>query len=469
MEFHSSPMVSFVENRGRFPYNAFMNSAENTQKKKMTPVDCVVKNIGQLVNPGSDRVVRGSESDRLRLQENVCVAAQQGTIQFIGSYEEFLSRCRLETNGLEIDGEGFVAVPGLVDPHTHLPFAGTRQDEFQLKLQGVSYQEIAKRGGGIRGTVRKTRNIGRHDLVKVCQKRLDQMLLSGTTTLEAKSGYGLDRATELKQLEALKTLAAIHPATIVPTFMGAHEIPDGFAGNARAYLDFILADVLPAVAEGKLAEFVDIFCEEGYFSSADAEYYLRAAAARGFKIKLHADEFSSNGAAALAARLHARSAEHLIAISDAEIAQIAPSETACVLLPGVSFFLRLGRYAPAQKILAANGIVALGSDFNPGSSMVSSQWLVFQLAVFQMGLTIEQALNAVTINAAYAVDRQDQVGSLAVGKKLDMLLLDVPDYRYLAYHLGIQPVHTVLKAGKRVVINRQIEYAAMPTGGPDVS
>jgi len=424
----------------------------------MIIVDCVVKAIGQLVNPGSDRVVRGKESNTLRLRENVCVGARQGTIQFIGSEEDFHRQCHLQLDGLEIDAQGFVALPGFVDPHTHLPFAGTRQDEFQLKLQGVSYQGIARRGGGIKGTVRKTREIGSQDLVTVCQKRLDLMLLSGTTTLEAKSGYGLDRATELKQLEVLKTLAAMHPLAIVPTFMGAHEIPDEFAGNSRAYLDFVLADVLPEVMERKLAEFVDIFCEEGYFSYADAEYYLGEAAARGFKIKLHADEFTSNGAAILAARLHARSAEHLIAISAAEIAAIAPSDTACVLLPGVSFFLRLGRYAPAQKILAANGIVALGSDFNPGSSMISSQLFIFQLAVFQMGLTIEQALNAVTINAAYAIDRQDQVGSLAVGKKLDLLLLDIPDYQYLAYHPGINQIHTVIKSGKVVVENRQIAY-----------
>jgi imidazolonepropionase len=447
-----------VEIRPYIPYNTFMNSVDHILKKKMLPVDCVVKNIGQLVNPGSDRVVRGKESNTLRLLENVCIAARQGTIQFIGSGNDFYNQCRLEADGMEIDAHDFVALPGFVDPHTHLPFAGTRQDEFQLKLQGVSYQEIAARGGGIKGTVRKTRAISRQDLIKVCQKRLDLMLLSGTTTLEAKSGYGLDRATELKQLEALQAQAVLHPLTIVPTFMGAHEIPDEFAGNARAYLDFVLNDVLPVVAEKKLAEFVDIFCEDGYFSYADAEYFLTRAAAGGFKIKLHADEFTSNGAAALAARLQARSAEHLIAISDDEIAELAPSDTACVLLPGVSFFLKLGRYAPAQKILAADGIVALGSDFNPGSSMISSQLFIFQLAVFQMGLTIEQALNAVTINAAYAIDRHEQVGSLSVGKKLDLLLLDIPDYRYLAYHPGIQPVHTVLKSGKLAVQNRQIVY-----------
>lgn len=422
----------------------------------MISADTVVMNIGQLVNPGSDHVARGAEANSLRVGEAVCIGARRGAINFIGSAAEWQRLCKLEPGGLEVDAEGGLVLPGFVDPHTHLPFAGTRQDEFGLKLQGVSYQEIASRGGGIKGTVRKTRAASLEDLVAACRKRLDQMLLCGTTTLEAKSGYGLDLETELKQLQALQLLAGLHPLTVVPTFMGAHEVPEAFQGRNRDYLDHLLRDVLPQVQEKRLAEFVDIFCEDGYFSYADAEYYLRQAASRGFKIKLHADEFASNGAAELAARLNAVSAEHLIAISDEEILKIAASDTACVLLPGVSFFLRLGRYAPAQKILAARGIVALGTDFNPGSSMVSSQLFIFQLAVFQMGLTIEQALNAVTINAAYAIGRQHQVGSLAVGKKLDLLVLDIPDYQYLAYHLGINPIRTVLKAGKIVVRDRQV-------------
>jgi imidazolonepropionase len=422
----------------------------------MIAVDTVIRNIGQMVNPGSDRVARGREAGSLRVHENACLGARQGKILFVGSDSEGRSQLKLEPGGLELDAEAGLALPGFVDPHTHLPFAGTRQDEFQLKLQGVSYQEIARRGGGIKGTVRKTREIALPELVAVCEKRFAQMLLCGTTTVEAKSGYGLDLETELKQLQALQILAARHPGAIVPTFMGAHEIPEAFRGRGRGYLDHLLSDILPKVREMGLAEFVDIFCEEGYFSYEDAEYYLGQAAAMGFKIKMHADEFTSNNAAKLAARLHAVSAEHLIAIRDEEIAAIAASNTACVLLPGVSFFLRLGRYAPAQKILASGGIVALGTDFNPGSSMISSQLFVFHLAVFQMGLTIEQALNAVTINAAYAIDRQDRTGSLAVGKDLDLLLLEVPDYQYLAYHPGINPVRTVLKAGRIVVRDRQI-------------
>jgi len=422
----------------------------------MIVADTLVRRIGQLVNPASDRVVRGAQADSLRVERDVCVAGRQGKICYIGPEKDLAAHCRLEPGGVELDAGNGVVLPGLVDPHSHLPFAGTRQDEFQLKLQGVSYQEIAARGGGIKGTVRKTREIGHDELVAVCRQRLDRMLLSGTTTLEAKSGYGLDLDTELKQLRALRELEGRHPITIVPTFMGAHEIPDEFRGRGSDFLEHLLQGILPRVREERLAEFVDIFCEEGYFSYAQAETYLGRAAALGFKIKMHADEFTSNNAAELAARLGAVSAEHLIAVTPAEIAVIAASATACVLLPGVSFFLRLGRYAPAREILAANGIVALGTDFNPGSSMISSQLFVFHLGVFQMGLTIEQALNAVTINAAYAVDRQGRVGSIAKGKEMDLLLLDIPDYQYLAYHPGIDPVSAVLKAGKVVVRDRRI-------------
>lgn len=432
----------------------------------MTAVDILVRNIGQLVNPGSDRVARGRQAGELRVERGASIAAREGRICYIGPDKDLGAACRLEPGGLELDAEGRVALPGLVDPHTHLPFAGTRQDEFQQKLQGVSYQEIAARGGGIHSTVRRTREIDPAELVETCRRRLDRMLLAGTTTVEAKSGYGLDLETEMKQLRALQALAGRHPVAIVPTFMGAHEVPDEFRGRNRDYLEQQLEAVLPQVRQERLAEFVDIFCEQGYFSYEESDAYLSRAAAMGFRIKMHADEFTSNGAAELAARLGAVSAEHLIAIRDEEIAAIAASDTACVLLPGVSFFLRLGRYAPAQKILAAGGIVALGSDFNPGSSMISSQLFIFHLGVFQLGLTIEQALNAVTINAAYAVDRQHQAGSLAVGKDLDLLLLDIPDYQYLAYHPGIDPLRTVLKSGRVVVHDRRIVHPARPQEKP---
>lgn len=422
----------------------------------MIAVDLLIRNIRQLVNPAGDGPVRGRAMNSLRVLENVWLGAKGEVINFIGYEKDFNEHCLLDDEAQVVDGTDFVALPGFVDPHTHLPFAGSRQDDFQQALLGVSYQEIAARGGGIRRTVQQTRDIGSKELIALCDRRLDSMLLDGTTTVEGKSGYGLDRDTEIKQLETLQALNAFHPLGIVPTFMGAHAIPDG--SGSREYLDFVLREVLPEVRRRGLAEFVDIFCEEGYFSVPEAADYLSAAADKGFKLKVHADEFVSNGAAAMAAQAQAVSAEHLIAVTDEELDVLAPSRTACVLLPGVSFFLRLGQYAPARKIIERNGILALGTDMNPGSSMISSQLFIFWLGIFDLGLSIEEALNSVTINAAYAVSREQSVGSIAVGKKMDVLLMDVPDYRYLAYHPGIHPVHTAFKSGEQVVRDRRIVY-----------
>lgn len=424
----------------------------------MISVSLLVKDIAELINPADDWLVRGERLGDLRVSRRVWLAADGETIVFIGLEDEFRKHCLLSEDAVVIDGSAFVAMPGFVDPHSHLPFAGTRQDEFREKLLGVSYQEIAARGGGIRGSVRRTREIEGGELVKVCEKRLDRFLLAGTTTLEAKSGYGLDRDNELKQLEVIEALSAIHPVDLVPTFMGAHETPDEYRGRNGDYLDMMAEEVMPEVRRRGLAQFCDIFCEEGYFTYREAETYLIKAQKAGFKLKVHADEFTSNGAAELAARLGAQSSEHLIAVTDGEIEALSASDTAAVLLPGVSFFLKMDRYAPARKLIEHNAIVALGSDFNPGSSMVSSQLFIMQLGVYRLGMTIEEAFNAVTINSAYAVDRHQRVGSLAVGKKMDLLLLDIPDYSYMVYHLGINPVHTVIKAGEVVVREGQVVY-----------
>ncbi|MCP4218283.1 MAG: imidazolonepropionase [bacterium] len=424
----------------------------------MIQIDCLVQNIKELVNPAADTVVRGGDLNAVRVSRNVWLGASGENIAFIGHREEFDKNCQLTEDAEIIDGSDMVVFPGFVDPHTHLPFAHTRQDEFRLKLQGVSYQEIAAKGGGIKGTVRKTREISPADLVAQCETRLGFMLASGTTTLEAKSGYGLDLDTEIKQLEVIETLDSIHPIDIIPTFMGAHEIPEEYKGRNKDFLDYMIEKVAPVVKERNLAEFVDIFCEKGVFSYEDAEYYFDKLESFGFKIKMHADEFCSNNAALLAVKKNAVSAEHLIAMTDEEIDAIAASATACVFLPGVSFFLKMDEYAPIRKTIERNGIVVLGSDFNPGSSMVSSQLFILHLGIFKMGLTIEEALNTVTINAAYAVDRQATVGSIAVGKKMDLVLMDIPDYCYLAYHLGINPVHTVVKSGEVVIKDRQPVY-----------
>jgi len=424
----------------------------------MIEINTLIKNIKELVNPANDGVVRGAELNSIRVSHNVWVGATGEDITFIGFEEDFNRNCTLSEDAVVIDGSNFVALPGFVDPHNHLPFAGTRQDEFRMKLQGVSYQEIARNGGGIKGTVRKTRDIHIDQLIDASEERLNHILLTGTTTCEAKSGYGLDLENELKQLEAIKAVDAFHPIELVPTFLGAHEIPEEYAGRNMEFLRMMVQDVMPVVKERELAEFVDIFCEDGYFSYDEAEFYIDKAMELGFKIKIHADEFSSNNAALLAVRKKARSAEHLIAMTDEEIDAISASETACVFLPGVSFFLKMPKYAPVRQTIQKNGIVALGSDFNPGSSMVSSQLFIMLLGIFQVGLTIEEAINTVTINAAYAIDRQNRVGSIAVGKRLDLLLMDIPDYSYMAYHIGINPIHTIVKSGEVVVKDRRLVY-----------
>ncbi len=424
----------------------------------MKKADILIKNIKELINPANDVVVRGNELNSIRVSHNVCVAGVDEKIVFVGYEEDFKKEFILAEDATVIDAEGCVAMPGFVDPHNHLPFAGTRQDEFKLKLQGVSYQEIAEQGGGIKGSVRRTREISYKDLVTQSEYRLDRMLLSGTTTSEAKSGYGLNKEAEIKQLEVIEALEAFHPIDIVPTFLGAHEIPEEYAGRNMAFLEYMVKEVMPEVKSRGLAEFVDIFCEDGYFSYEEADYYLKAAKDAGFRLKVHADEFTSNNAAELAARYGAVSAEHLIAITDEEVDIIAKSDTASVMLPGVSFFLKMKDYAPVRKIIEKNGIVALGSDFNPGSSMVSSQLFIFHLGIFKLGLTIEEAFNTVTINSAYAIDRNSSVGSVIPGKKMDLLLMDIPDYSYLGYHLGINPVSKVIKSGELVVDNGRLVY-----------
>lgn len=424
----------------------------------MIEIDLLIKNIKELINPSNDRVVRGAELNSIKVSRNVWLGAIGEIIAFIGYEEDFKKSCKLSYDAIVIDGSNLVVFPGFVDPHTHLSFAGTRQDEFRLKLQGVSYQEIAEKGGGIKGTVKKTRDISYNELIDQSEKRLNQILLSGTTTIEAKSGYGLDKESELKQLEVLRALNSFHPVEIVSTFLGAHEIPEEYKGRNREFLDFLIKEVVPEVKKRELAEFIDIFCEKGYFSYDDAEYYIDKVQELGFKIKIHSDEFTSNNAALLAVKKKAISAEHLIAMTSEEIEAISSSDTACVFLPGVSFFLKLEKYAPAREVIEKNGIIALGTDFNPGSSMVSSQLFILLLGIFQMGLTIEEAINTVTINAAYAINRQDKVGSISVGKKMDLLLMDIPDYSYLAYHLGINPIHTIIKSGEVVVKNRQLIF-----------
>jgi len=413
--------------------------------------DLAVLNCEQLLTCRGEIPKRADALQDVGLLEKGCIASYKGRIVFLGEEKEFREEVRLEENGVCIDGTGLVALPGFVDSHTHLPFAGTREEEFVLRLKGYSYQQLAEKGLGIQTTVNETRRSSQKELLSLSFTRLDRMLLLGTTTVEAKSGYGLNLKDEIKQLKTLQELRRIHPIDIVLTFMGAHEIPVEYRSRKNDYINLITHKILPEVKEKKLAEFFDVFCEEGVFSLEETRKLVRAAKAAGFKIKIHADEFSPLGGAELAAEEEAASADHLINITEDGIQKLAESQTVATLLPAVSFFLMLEKKAPARKLIEKGAIVALATDFNPGSSMTESMLFVLQLAVFTMKMSIEEAINAATANAAYALARHEDVGSLEVGKKMDIVLWDVPNYPTLIYHLGINPLKHVIKNGKIVV------------------
>ena len=417
----------------------------------MRSADLVVAGCRELLTCAGGLPKRGAALREVGLIENGWVASSKGEIVFVGTEEEFRNEVALDDGAVTTDGAGMVALPGFVDAHTHLPFAGDRAREFGLRLQGWTYQQLAERGMGIQTTVKATRAASLDDLLKLSLARLDRMLLSGTTTVEAKSGYGLNLEDEVKQLEVLRDLAALHPVDVVPTFMGAHEVPPEYRDDREGYIALLVDSIVPEVSSRGLAEFFDIFCEPGVFSAAETRRLAEAAKAAGFGLKIHADEFVSQGGAELAAELGAVSAEHLIAVSPAGIAKLGASGTAAVLLPGVPFFLMLDKRAPARRLIDAGAVVALASDFNPGSSHLNSMPFVLQLGVFTLGLTVEEAVNACTANAAYAIRRHASVGSLEPGKKMDLVLCDIPGYVSLAYEPARNFVRTVVKNGKVVV------------------
>ncbi len=350
-----------------------------------------------------------------------------------------------------IDASGKAVLPGFVDAHTHVVFAGDRVDEFELRLQGATYLEIMAAGGGIMSTVRATRAASEDQLVAESAARLRQMLAHGTTTAEAKSGYGLTTADELKMLRVIDTLNAAQPLELVPTFLGAHALPTEYADRADEYLTLVIDEMLPAVrARGEPLPFVDIFCDEGAFTPAQLERVLSAARALGFPLKAHLDEFAALGGTPAAAALGALSVDHLIASGDADMAALRDHPaTIATLMPATPFGLGLGRYAPARRMIDEYGLaVALGSDLNPGTCWCVAMPFAIALACRGMRMTPAEALVAATLNAAYAIGRGAQIGSLEPGKQADVLILNVPDYRQLAYRIGENLVETVIKRGR---------------------
>ncbi len=432
-------------------------------------VDLIVSGANQLITCGSSGPKRGAAMADVGLLTDGALAVQGTQIVAVGPREDICARYDARCT---VDASGGIVCPGFVDCHTHVVYAGDRLDEFEMRLRGAEYMDILQAGGGILSTVRATREAGVDQLVAGARRRLNQMLTLGTTTVEVKTGYGLDTASELKMLEAVARLAGAddqpaHPIDLVPTFLGAHAVPPEFRDRPQAYVELIVGEMLPAVAawyaHSPLSRpttaadqperlpvpfFCDVFCEAGIFDRDQAAQVLRAGLMHGLPAKIHADEFRTLGGARLAAELGAVSADHLDVTPQPEIAELAASDTIAVLLPAVSFNLASNHFADARAMISAGVALALATDVNPGSAPCLSLPLVMAIACRYQHLLPAEALNACTINAAHAIGLGDKVGSLEVGKQADLLILDTPDYRDLTYYLGTNPVQQVIKRGQ---------------------
>ena len=395
---------------------------------------------------------RGSDLGQLGIIEDGAILLRDGKIQAVGKTNELI---RDYSNEPTLDADGMVVMPGFVDPHTHAVWAGDRAAEFEMRLEGKSYLKILAEGGGILSTVRATRSASLEKLIDETRARLLTMFSFGTTTAEVKTGYGLRIATELRMLQALLELEKDELIEIVPTFLGAHAIAPEYKGRPDEYTDVIVNSMLPILkdwwphhAPYHKMPFVDVFCETGAFNLEQSKRILTKAKELGFPLKIHADEFDNLGGASLAVELGAVSADHLVATSQDDIENLGGSETVAVALPCTPFGLAEREYTPAKKILAANGFLAIATDINPGTAWCENMQFSIALACRYMGLTPAQAIVAATINAAKAIAKEDQIGSLEVGKQADILILSVSDYRHLGYRFGGNLVQTVIKNGK---------------------
>ncbi len=413
----------------------------------------ILKNAAELVTCSGFEAKKGQEMADLHVINDGTVIIKEGVIEAVGrtrDIEKQFKKPGADHSDFDIiDARGKAVLPGFIDSHTHLVFGGYRAEEFSWRLRGDSYMEIMQRGGGIVNTVNATRQASAEELMQSGIKRLDSMLSLGVTTAEGKSGYGLDRDTEIKQLEVMAHLDQIHYVDVVPTFLGAHAVPEEYRGREDAFIDFLTRDVMPPVADRKLAEFCDIFCEKNVFSVEQSRHLLTRAKDLGFKLKLHADEIVQLGGAELAAELGAVSADHLLQASDKGIKDMAAAGVVATLLPATAFSLK-EPYANGRKMIDSNCAVALATDFNPGSCFTESIPLVFALATLYMNISAEEALSALTINAAAALDRADKIGSIDAGKQGDLIILEFPSYNYIPYHVGVSTVEKVIKQGNLV-------------------
>lgn len=413
----------------------------------------LIRGASQIATPLGSSARRREDLGRVAVYEDQVIRCEAGTIVWIG--DEMAHGRNFAHADETLDAQGGCVLPGFVDPHTHPVWSGSREAEFNRRLRGESYMDIARSGGGINATVAATRNASHDELLRATLGRLDTFLTHGTTTIEAKSGYGLDLVTERRMLEVIRDVNDRHSVDLVPTCLAAHEVPLEYRERPEDFVTLLIDEIHPQLAESGLAVAVDAFCEEGVFSVEQTRRILADAQAFGWRIHLHADELTPLGGAELAVELDALSADHLIHVTDAGIKALAGSETVAVLLPGTSFFLRT-HYAPARKMIDAGCAVALATDFNPGSSPTESMPAILALACLNMGLTVEEALTAATLNAAAALGQADRLGSIEAGKSADLMILGAPSYHHLVYHHGVNPVRHVVKGGTVVVRNGQI-------------
>ena len=407
-------------------------------------VDLLVRGIAELATPLGNSPRGGAELGRIEVVADAAVAVDGGAIVDVGREADLDRRWRGRT---VLDARGGTVVPGFVDAHTHPVFAGTREDEFEARTRGATYVEIAAAGGGILSSVRGVRASSAEDLLARVLVRLDRFLEHGTTTVEAKSGYGLGLEDEVKSLEVLRRAAASHPVEVVPTFLGAHEVPAEHRGNKAAYVDLLVSEMLPRVAAERLAEYCDVFTEAHVFDLAESRRILGRARELGLGLRIHADQLSPLGGAELAAELGAARADHLEFIDARGIEALAGAGVVPVLCPVVPLYLRVAQEAPARAMVDAGLAPALSTDFNPGSCYLQSLPEVMTWAALRYRISAAEALCAATLNAACSLGRGDRIGTIEPGKQADLVVLDVPNHRHLVYELGRNPVAAVVKRG----------------------
>ncbi len=414
----------------------------------MILADFLIENADLIATCAGPAPRRGPAQREINSLRDSVVAAHEGVIPYVGPREGLSERVDVVRGATRVDARGCTVLPGFVDPHTHVVFAGDRRGELQRRLAGATYADIAAAGGGIAATVAATRRASEEELVAATRPRLDEMLANGTTTCEAKSGYGLTTESELRQLRVIARLNAEHAIDLAPTFLGAHDVPPEYTSRRDDYVALVINEMIPQVVDEALAEWCDVFCEDGAFTREESVAILSAGARAGLKPRVHADEFGASGGTRVAAHVGARSADHLLFADERGADALAGADVCATLLPIAAFYLKAGRFAPARMLIDRGVAVALATDVNPGAGLSPSMPFAITLACFTMNMTLEEALVAATLNAAWSLDRAETVGGLEPGKLMDAVMIrgDLPDL----IRVGASPVRMVIKRGKAV-------------------